>query len=179
MTTPNSGTLICVSAHPDVAKRTCIPSIFYSLAMALAGVLLFATVFEMHDRSATFSMILMVLGSILIIYGVYRLFWKSKENIYLPTGSLTREQSYFFDLKYLNTLTDMVNQDTLGSDASVKSDASGNVRLDVVLSVDNRFAAVQLFRFVPYSYAPVTSVHYYTGADAALVSAFLARCGKA
>ncbi len=35
---------------------------------------------------------------------------------------------------------------------------------------------LQLFQFVPYTYTPVTSVRYFTGSEAAAVSAFLSKC---
>lgn len=48
--------------------------------------------------------------------------------------------------------------------------------MDVMISQDNKFAAVQLYQFVPYTYTPVTSVRYYTGSDAVAVSTFLEKC---
>lgn len=45
-----------------------------------------------------------------------------------------------------------------------------------MISQDNKFAAVQLYQFVPYTYTPVTSVRYYTGSDAVAVSTFLEKC---
>ena len=82
----------------------------------------------------------------------------------------------FFDLKHMGKLKEMIEKGQLSIEEGVKSEGSGNVRLDVILSQDNKFAAVQLFQFVPYTYTPVTSVHYYTGNDAATISAFLAKC---
>lgn len=76
----------------------------------------------------------------------------------------------------MGKLKEMIEKGHLTLEDGVKSEGSGNVRMDVILSQDNKFAAVQLFQFVPYTYTPVTSVHYYTGNDAATVSAFLSKC---
>lgn len=38
--------------------------------------------------------------------------------------------------------------------------------MDYLISHDKRFAAVQLFRFIPYTYEPASSVYYLTGQDA-------------
>ena len=73
----------------------------------------------------------------------------------------------------------MIEHGKIDAESSVKNDASGNVRMDVMLSQDNKFAAVQLFQFVPYTYTPVTSVRYFTGNEAAAVSAFLSKCKNA
>ena len=104
------------------------------------------------------------------------MFWKSKEMVYLPTGSVTKERSMFFDLKHIGELTEMIERGNPDCEAGIKSESSGNVRMDIMISQDNKFAALQLFQFVPYTYTPVTSVRYFTGSEAAAVSAFLSKC---
>ena len=47
--------------------------------------------------------------------------------------------------------------------------------MDVILSADKKFAAVQLFQFVPYTYQPITSVQYFTNEQASAVIAFLSK----
>ena len=173
MTTQTVDTTLWQSAHPHIAKRISLTGILYSVVMLLAGLFLFVFDFEIHDKSSALSMTLMVIGTALILYAVYRIFWRSSELVYLPTGSVAKEYSLFYDLKHLNTLTDLLNHGCPDASHCMKGEASGNVRLDIMLSRDNRFAAVQLFQFVPYSYMPVTEVRYYTDADAASVSAFL------
>ena len=44
---------------------------------------------------------------------------------------------------------------------------SGNARLDYMVSKDGKFAAAQLYRFIPYTYEPFSRVYYYTEADSA------------
>ena len=167
---------IFASTHPDIAKRTSVSGLIFSVAMLLLGILIFASTFEVTDRSSTLSMLLMVLGTAFFLLGIFRLFWKSKEIVYLPTGSVAKERSMFFDLKYIGKLTEMIENGNLDSEAGVKSESSGNVRMDIMISQDNKFAALQLFQFVPYTYTPVTSVRYFTGSEAAAVSAFLSKC---
>ena len=146
----------------------------FSGFMVLLGILLFFAVFGMTDNTSTVSMALMVCGTVLILGGIFRLFWKSKQLVYLPTGSVATERSLFFDLKYLNSLTDML--DDLSAEVSeVKSGTTGNVRMDVMITRDSKFAAVQLFQFIPYTYTPVTKVKYFTGNEAATLSTFLSK----
>lgn len=167
---------IFASTHPDIAKRTSISGLIFSAVMLFLGVLLFASTFEVNTHSSTLSMLLMVSGTAFFLLGIFRLFWKSKELVYLPTGSITRERSLFFDLKHMSKLKEMIEKGQLSLDEGVKSEGSGNVRMDIILSHDSKFAAVQLFQFVPYTYTPITSVHYYTDGDAATVSTFLSKC---
>lgn len=173
MTTQPIDATIFASTHPDIAKRTSVSGLVFSSVMLLAGVIAFISTFELEDRSSTISMGLMVLGTGLFLLGVFRLFWKSKEVVYLPTGSIAREQSLFFDLKNLDKLSNMVKSGAFSVDTPIKGEPSGNLRMDIILSEDNKFAAVQLFQFVPYTYNPVTSVCYFTNGEALALAAFL------
>lgn len=163
---------IFASAHPDIAKRTSVSGLIISCIMLLAGVLAFVSTFELEDRSSTISMSLMVMGTALFLLGVFRVFWKSKQVVYLPTGSVAKEQSLFFDLKNLEKLSSMVKSGSF-SEETIKGESSGNIRMDVILSEDAKFAAVQLFQFVPYTYNPVTSVCYFTNGEASALALFL------
>ena len=97
-TTQTIDATIFASSHPDIAKRTSISGVLFSSFMLLVGILAFASTFELEDRSSTVSMALMVFGTGLFLVGIFRLFWKSKEVVYLPTGSIAKERSVFFDL---------------------------------------------------------------------------------
>lgn len=48
----------------------------------------------------------------------------------------------------------------------MKVKTNGNVRMDYMISQDKKFVAAQLFRFIPYTYEPASSVFYFTGDDA-------------
>ncbi|GCB37619.1 hypothetical protein [Bacteroides faecalis] len=166
---------IFASSHPDIAKRTSISGIVFSCIMLLIGILSFASTFELEDKSSTISMALIVFGTGLFLIGIFRMFWKSKEVVYVPTGSVAKERSAFFDLKHMDKLKELVNSGNFSIDSEIKSETSGNLRMDIILSEDNKFAAVQLFQFVPYTYQPITTVHYFTNGEAATVAAFLAK----
>lgn len=171
-TTQAISATIFATTHPDIAKRTSVSGVLISSIMLLLGVLAFASTFELEDKSSTISMALMVLGTGLFLMGIFRFFWKSKEVVYLPTGSVAKEKSLFFDLKHVDALTNMVNSD-FSQSMDIKSEQSGNLRMDVILSEDKKFAAVQLFQFVPYQYQPITSVHYLTNGNASAFAAFM------
>lgn len=172
-TTQTLDSSIFASSHSDIVKRNSISNILFSIVLLLAGVFAFVATLELHDRSSAFGMALLVLGTGFVLLGIYRLVWKSKELVYVPTGSLARERSLFFDLKDMNVLADCIESGTFYKAFDMKKHSSGNVRMDVILSDDGRYAAVQLFQFVPYMYQPVTSVHYFTGEKAIAVAGFL------
>lgn len=53
---------------------------------------------------------------------------------------LQKEQSIFFDLKYMDQLKEMVKSGMFPVDTMLKSESSGNIRMDVILSEDKKFA---------------------------------------
>lgn len=179
MATQTIDATLFASSHPDIAKRTSVSKLLISLVMVLAGIFAFLSVFELNDKSSAVGMGLMVLGMTLFLLGVFRLCLKSKEIVYLPTGSVAKEHSLFFDLKHLDRLAAIVENGHPDNVPGIRCESSGNVRLDILMAQDNRFVALQLFQFVPYTYAPVTAVYYFTGSEAASVSAFLAKCKAA
>ena len=174
-TTQTIDATIFASTHPDIAKRISVSGVLISSVMLLIGILAFASTFELDDKSSTTSMALMVLGTGLFLMGIFRLFWKSKEVVYLPTKSVAKEHSVFFDLKHMDAFKNLVNWGSFFADSKIKSEARGNIRMDVILSADKKFAAVQLFQFVPYTYQPITSVQYFTNEEASAIVAFLSK----
>lgn len=176
MTTQTMDATIFASSHPHIAKRISISGLIISCVMLVAGAITFVSAFEMEDKSSTLSMGLMVLGTALFLLSIFRLFWKSKEIVYLPTGSIAKERSIFFDLKHRDNLMEMVKAGNFAANSELKGGSSGNLRLDIILSEDKKFAAVQLFQFVPYTYNPVTPIRYYTNGEATSLALLLAKC---
>lgn len=173
MTNQSAQATIFTAIHPDIAKRTNIGSMFISLAMLIVGFTAFFTAFQLDDKSSSLSMLLMVSGTALLLMGIFKVFWKSKEMVYLPTGSSTKELSFYFDTRHAGDVSELLKAGLFPVDSVIKSTHSGNVRLDVLMSQDSKFAAVQLFQFVPYTYDPVTPVYYFIGEQASALSGYL------
>lgn len=152
--------------HPDIAKRVSVSSIIISGVLAIGGIGAFVTSLQMGDATSTMSMVFMTVGTILLLVALFRLFWRSKEWVYTPTGSVTKEGSCFFDVCDLHALTDQLDEKAFGKNGDMQPKSNGNVRMDYLISQDRKFAAVQLFRFVPYTYETASSVYYLTGQDA-------------
>lgn len=163
------------SKNPDIMKRTDVSGLILSLLLICLGVGAFLPIKGFADHSSVLAIALMVAGSILIMLGLFRLFWKTTKTVYVPTGSATRERSVFFDLKHIDDLKQCVSTGVFPLDSSMKSEDNGNIRMDVIMSQDKKFAAVQLFQFVPYAYNPVTPVYYFTNGEAAGLASFLTK----
>lgn len=157
------------SSH--ISKRTNLTSVVISVAIALLGMLLVYFSLDMDESSSTLSMVLLTLGTALILVSLYRIFWKSSEIVYASTGSTITEGSYYIETEKLSTLQRLLEEKNFDQTISVKQ--TGNGRLDYMVSKDGRFAAVQLFHFVPYTYEPYSGIYYYTDADATALKNYL------
>lgn len=129
------------TTHPDVVKRTSVSSIIISAILCVIGAGAFATSLKMGDSSSTMSMVLMAGGTILFLWAVFRFFWRGKEWVYAPTGSVAKEGTCFFDVCDLQALTDALEKKGFETRNDVKVKTNGNVRMDYMISQDKKFVA--------------------------------------
>lgn len=152
--------------QPYLSRHTSKTSILISSFLAILGIVSIWIGLDLNVSSVTMGMTLLTIGTTLLLVALYRAFWKSREIVYNLTGSTIIEGTRYMDTCNLQALLRTLEQKTFEqlSDLSLKS--SGNIRLDYMLSKDGQFAAIQLFRFLPYMYEPVSQVYCYIGNDA-------------
>ncbi|MFA6333982.1 MAG: hypothetical protein WCX48_00300 [Bacteroidales bacterium] len=119
-----------------------------------------------------------ITGIILIIAGVILFLVKPKQEIYKPTGSVVNKYSSYFDKEYITQLEKIVRGNITEETANFKLSNSGSGRIDVIISADKEFIAVQLFRFVPHTYEQATEFISYTGPQAKQLIDYLEKCRK-
>lgn len=95
----------------------------------------------------------------------------STKAIYTPTGSSVKA----IVLEYTPSEGEKVQRlldmplDKMAADIEQKgkphAGANGNFRLEACLSDDHHFCALQLFRFVDFSYRPLFEPRFYEGKD--------------
>lgn len=171
--TTSAVTSLLSAEHPHISRHTSIYSILVSSSIALLGILSIVGSFHLGASSDTLAMAMLTVGTIVVLVGLYRIFWRSTEVVYLPTGSALSEGSCYMDSCDLPEMSRLVKEKNFSISAPMTFRQSGNGRLDYLISKDGQFAAVQLFRFVPYNYEPASEVYYYTGEDAVAFTRYL------
>ncbi|MCD8030005.1 MAG: hypothetical protein LUF85_04035 [Bacteroides sp.] len=151
------------SQHDHVEKRLYIAGVVFSSLLAILGVVCFFVTTQLPETSSTWGMSSLVLGTAFLLTAVFCFFWKSKRLVYTPTGSMISARSMYFDPSFEERLTEAVSRGQLCPDPVWKSSVSGSVRLDVLMSEDGSFGAIQLFRYISYTYKPLTSIVYLSG----------------
>jgi hypothetical protein len=164
---------VLASTRSDVGKRLNVASLVRAIVIILLGAFALCGTFMLPDSSSATGMALLVAGIALLFYGLFTLLAKSKKVVYLPTGTTIKAFSFYFDLKHLDTLKRLLQERDFEKVAAIQGGQSGNVRMDVLLSDCNRFAAAQLFQFVPYNYQPVCDTTCMTDDEAGQFSTFV------
>lgn len=155
------------ASHPHITKHTSVFSLVVSSLVALSGLTVILVALGLDQSASTLCMSLLTIGTILLLIAVYRFFWKSKEMVYLPTGSIVKEGTCYLDINDLQPMNALLEQGGFESLENIQIKMSGNARLDYMVTKDGKFAAAQLYRFIPYTYEPFSKVYYYKEADAA------------
>lgn len=107
------------------------------------------------------------------------LFGLIKRLVYAPTGSPVKVFRYNYHADAIAPLQRIIESEDKGLNAAVKAfraqkQAVGNVELDVCLSQDKNFVALQLLQFGDeYAYHPISSPAFFEGEQAQLVSKIL------
>ena len=167
-TTPVEETLFS-STHVHLDKHISVKQILVSSLIALAGIVAIVLMSVLDASDSTLSMVLLTIGVIMLLYSFYRFFTQSHEVIYKPTGSEVRRGTLYMDSAELQHLQQMIKKNDFTSSSRLVFKEGGNGRLDYLVSKDNRFVALQLFQFVPYTYESISDKLYYTDDDAITV----------
>lgn len=166
-------TTLFASSHPDIAKKISYKSAVLASLYLEVGVVMLIISYLLNEGYNTLSMLSLVAGIILIILGLYKIFFRSKREVYLPTGSMVEKKILFFDSKQSALLRDYINNGEFPSVATIQSVPNGCVKMEILKTSDGSFAGAQLFEFEPYVYSPVTSIHYYKDEKADSLSKFV------
>jgi hypothetical protein len=167
------------STHPHIGRRLDVANIVISVALIVVGIAAFGGTFLLDRPSSALGMMLMVAGLGIGLYGCVRLLRNARSVVYLPSQSALKKHSMYFDLKELQNLKELVNSHNFSAVVNMRGSGSGNIRMDVLLSRCNGFAAVQLFQFVPYNYTPVTDIAYFAGDEAERFALFVRQSATA
>lgn len=143
------------------------------------GVLFFIISWEIPHVNQFVNMLFLTIGTILILVSMFRLFWKMYVWVYAPNGSKTKEYICYFDKIYLNQiLSDLDKSDFDLKDWNSYVKTTGALKMDCFITLSHDLIAVQLFKFVPYTFEPITKVYQFEGDDVEFFFKFLKEKNK-
>lgn len=107
-----------------------------------------------------------IAGSLLFVSGVLLFVLRGKQEIYIPTGSKIKRETYYFDRELISRVENIVKGGFAEDTAVLPLIQNGGGKMETIITADKEFIAVQLFRFVPHKFEATTEQIYYTGIKA-------------
>lgn len=151
--------------------------IIVSVILIIAGIAAMVYGFAQQGSSAM-NIALLTAGIVLLILGVVLAATKSKKVIYETTGSPAKVRTYYFNRSDLEHMRTLLEHSGFSLAKPIAFCPGGNVKMDVIVSGDNRFAAAQIFEYVPFEYHAATRPHAYNDVQAGDFISFLGRCPR-
>ena len=149
----------------NISQKTDVSSCIISLSVATLGIFLFMYSFTLKNHYMTVCLILMAVGVCISVYGLFRCLSNSDKNMYKLEGEGIKEYHLYFGQYRKETLQAIINADGIPEGIKPSGHYEGVIRLDIILSEDDRFAGLQLMEYDTCTFHPVTDMHYHTGTD--------------
>lgn len=168
---------INVGDHSQITSKVDFGKLILSLIVIASGFGAFYAISHQEDPASFLSIIYLISGTVFIVIGLFVLLMKTKKNVYRETGSIVKSNSYSFDRERIDHIETALILGEFERVDPIQFTDSANARMDVLLSEDHNFAAVQLFEFV-VRFETASPVFYYTGQQASEFVRYLKRCNE-
>ncbi len=150
--------------NQEVVKKGKISLV--AIALIIIAVILVVVGMGSEDPNASWPSFLFTVAAMLFLGGIVKLFVSRSCWIFKPTNSKLKEMTLYFDVHESDALQTCIEMKRFEDFKQMKRKKDSGVRVEAMVSDDQRFAAVQVAEYVPYSYEAVTPVVCYYGDDA-------------
>ncbi|MFA5713563.1 MAG: hypothetical protein WC960_05235 [Bacteroidales bacterium] len=122
-----------------IGKKWNLPRVLLLISTLISAIILLLLSFN-------YSALLMLLISIVAVgLGL-------KRECYLPTGSRVKKSQFYFNIENKESLELAIKKGFKGGSPKVNLIESGAGKIEILVSRDNKYAQIELFRYVPYHY---------------------------
>lgn len=150
--------------NQEVVKKGKISLV--AIALIIIAVILVVVGMGSEDPNASWPSFLFTVAAMLFLGGIVKLFVSRSCWIFKPTNSKLKEMTLYFDVHESDALQTCIEMKRFEDFKQMKRKKDSGVRVEAMVSDDQRFAAVQVAEYVPYSYEAVTPVVCFYGDDA-------------
>ncbi|WP_274958010.1 hypothetical protein [Millionella massiliensis] len=167
-----------ISIETLVAKRKSVKAVAISTLLIVAGVVLYLLSDNITDNTGSLYMACIAGSFALVVIGLLRICFGDKATLYLPTKSPVRTYRLYFEGISGDELVRLIEQNKFDEIRAARRKESGPVRLDIQRSKDDRFIALQVMQFVPYTYENVSGLHCFQDEQATKVASSIGNPAK-
>ncbi len=159
--------------HVEIKKKLSVQG----LVVSLIAVLVFVLSSVVSDPQSSLKLFLVVVGVVLIIYGIIKLIIGNNVAICRESGAELKKHEIHFENSDVSRLKQMVENGDLKSIDSlprVTGNKAGS-KLTIYINDTRRIATVQVSEFVPFYYNPIISPIRYEGESVEILTALVAK----
>ena len=150
--------------NKEVIKKGTISVI--AVSMIAASVILTIIGAESADPNASWPSFLFTVAAFLFLIGIVKLFVSRSCWLFRPTNSKLKEMTLYFDVHECDALQACMEMKRFEDLKQMKRKKDSGVKVDAMISNDQKFAAVQISEYIPYTYETVTPIICFYGDDA-------------
>ena len=144
------------------------------ILLIAGGIIAYSETFFTESQSSI-RMALMFFGALIFIVGLVKILIGKKYIIHKESGSRITNYNLFLDPHEMGRLQSILDGKQFDNIPKLKP-ADGNkagVKLDLFISADKKFAAAQVFQFIPFKYEPAGEQKSFYDNDAQLLANYI------
>lgn len=164
---------VALSADSDIEKKQKSPLKAILILLVGAGGLYWGTVHVPSNSSDVLSSLLIIVGLILIVWGIVAFFMKGDRYIVKSSGKVLKKHKVYIAPNYSSKLYQVIEDGKLEELKDIPRTNQSNLSVEVLCEDDGEYALLQVMEFVPYNDIPMTPVKEYRGVQAHNVADFL------
>jgi hypothetical protein len=126
-----------------------------------------------EDPNSSMPTFLFTASALLFLSGVIKLLVDRSCYMFKPTKSKLKTMTMYFDVHESDNLQDCMEMKRFEDLKKMKREKDTGVKVEAMIADDQKFAAVQISEYIPYSYEAVTPVMCYYGEEARLLASYL------
>ena len=146
---------------PYIENRTNGVAIFLGVLMLVIGVMMFY--FSYVTESALVSSTDVFMGLVAVILSVCLLIFKRRRLVGEESGSVVKKECIYYSVSDLDSIIVALNKQDYFIFLNLRRQDDGNVQMIFYYSMDHQYFAVQVLRYVPFEYEPVSDIYVFRG----------------
>ncbi len=157
--------------NKEVVKQTRISGsatilLIVAVACAVGGM-------SFDDPNSSVPTFLFTASVLLFLAGIIKLFVDRSCYFFKPTKSRLKVVTTYFDVLESVNLQNCMEMKRFEDLKNMKRKKDSGVKVEAMITADQKFAAVQISEYIPYTYEAVTPVMCYYNDDARMLLSYL------
>jgi len=161
--------------HPQIIEKRNIINVVIAVVCLFVGVL-FTCNSLIFNTNSELSLSLVIMGISGITFGIISLKIQSKQKVYVKTGSVIKSPLFYFSREYATFADHLLANEGFDTKKTIPFLDNGKLSFNILSSVDNRFAAVQIFELTSQTYQPISPIYYFEEEKALQFWEYINRC---